>query len=96
MATAGGRQLTLFQCCIPDSHDGDGDGDHGTGTKRVRLSPRTDDQSLHTLLYAPCMPYHTTIPGYATVYARPCVKQGVVLYCSISTATQTNVYLYTL
>ena len=48
MATAGGRQLTLFQCCIPDSHDGDGDGDHGTGTKRVRLSPRTDDQSSNS------------------------------------------------
>ena len=42
MATGGGRQLTLFQCCISDSHDVDDD----ARTKRVRLSPGIDeDQS---------------------------------------------------
>ena len=37
MATGGGRQLTLFQGCISDSHDIDDD----TGTKCARLSPGT-------------------------------------------------------
>ena len=45
MATGGGRQLTIFQCCISDSHDVDDD----PRTKRVRLLPGTDeDQSSNS------------------------------------------------
>ena len=40
MTTAGGCQLTLFQCCISDVDD-------DPGTKCVRLSTGTDEDQIH-------------------------------------------------
>ena len=48
-----GRQLTLLQCCSSesDSHDGPGT----AGTKRVRLSPGTEDPSCLDADSEPCL-----------------------------------------